>query len=200
MSDTEPSLSRCGIADCQGDHDPQDHNAVIESEFERENAEMTARVQRWQPVVDAACAVSDADLSVYDDVPNAQALMDALDRSVVVSRGDLAPDDPLRTHDGWDIVEELRSKNERLCADLLTVTDQRDELRAEVADWKQQAEGVNADLLDVYDTVALVKAERDAWAKQTIHAKAQRDRAIYKAHQLGANGWHPDQEGPYRNE
>lgn len=81
----------CGIADCTGEHWPQDHNACVDSS------------------------------------------------------------DHLRTHDGWDLVAELREENAEL--------------------WKQ---------------IRL--------------AKQQRDRAIYKTHQLGAKGWHPDQEGPYRNE
>lgn len=28
---TQPTRSRCGIADCEGDHDPQDHNDAIQS-------------------------------------------------------------------------------------------------------------------------------------------------------------------------
>jgi hypothetical protein len=48
--------------------------------------------------------------------------------------------------------------------------------------------------------IARYREERDAAWKQIRLAKRQRDRAIYKVHQLGAKGWHPDQEGPYREQ
>lgn len=48
----------------------------------RERDELRAEVERMRPVAEAAIAVSDADLSVYDDVPNAHDLMNQLEAAV----------------------------------------------------------------------------------------------------------------------
>jgi chromosome segregation ATPase len=48
----------------------------------REYALLLTEVERMRGVVDIAIAISDADLSVYDDVPEAHDLMNQLDRRV----------------------------------------------------------------------------------------------------------------------
>ena len=49
---------------------------------EVECKELEAKLDAVRPIVEAACAASDADLSVYDDVPGANRLMDRLDKAV----------------------------------------------------------------------------------------------------------------------
>ncbi len=45
-----------------------------------------------------------------------------------------------------------------------------------------------------------LESDRDEWRKSCIHAKAQRDRAIFKVHNLGSLGWHPDLDGAYHHD
>jgi hypothetical protein len=55
-------------------------------EVRKENEALLAEVERMRPVVEVAVAISDADLSVYDDVPEAHDLMNELDRRVDTCR------------------------------------------------------------------------------------------------------------------
>lgn len=54
------------------------HGVLTDMEWRR----LVDTIAAWRPVVEAAIAVSDADLSVYDDVPEAHDLMNQLDRAV----------------------------------------------------------------------------------------------------------------------
>lgn len=109
--------------------EPEDRAAGITAHFranhaERENAEMTAWVQRWAPIIEAAKHVSldhSCGLEGWDE-----ACAECRFAKLMYAEGgspenvypvhevgpetvDEAPDEHLRTHDGWDIVAELRA-------------------------------------------------------------------------------------------
>lgn len=91
---TEPELKAheyqgvgdpCSVAGCG-----RMPRVLIHQAFFREEdtePELVPSHDAEQAVINAAIAVSDADLSVYDDVPEAHALMDQLDKAVEAYRG-----------------------------------------------------------------------------------------------------------------